>query len=45
MIVLKIEVFAMKIVVAKGFILAIIDVDEDDINIEIAWIEQNAVVT
>lgn len=36
MIILEIEIFAVKTIIVKGFVLAIINIDKDDIHIKIA---------
>lgn len=43
-IILNIKLFAIKTVVVNGFILTVINIDENNINIEIAWIKQDIAV-
>lgn len=44
MIVLYVEMSAIKTVVAKGLFLGIVDVDKDDMDIKIGLMEQGAIV-
>lgn len=44
MIVLYIKMSILKTVVAKSLILAVVDIDEDDMDIKIALIERGATI-